>query len=63
MTALETAFLSKLIDPERTPDPYRPGEGQKVIRTALPADGDWTPDGELIADARWWAEQPTTKEA
>lgn len=50
MSAIEKALKARLVK-----------EGRMISTTAVP-DG-WLADGELIADARWWAEQQTTKEA
>jgi len=48
MSAIETALHKRLVK-----------EGRMISTTAVP-DG-WLADGELIADARWWAEQEPLK--
>jgi len=45
MKHLETALHARLLE-----------KGRLIETTVIP-DG-WLPDAALVADARWWAEQP-----
>lgn len=54
MNALETALFRKLTSPTRTPNKYVKGKGLMIASTALPDPRHWTPDGDVLEEAKFF---------